>query len=338
MTTTFEKSFDIEAPIEEVFEQWAQFANYPRFMPHVREVQSMEGNRWIWETADQQWQMEMTTQTPLTSISWRITAPDHTSDATMHFEPIDDGHGTKLIYTTHYPNGFGAQHTAASVVEDMQNALMRFAKQAVDQTTEEVAEQSAEQTQATEDAQPMKEAFAPLNLVSSAASRAAQELEDDIPFIVESTKTLQRTLAEATQAWTSSFAKAFESFNALLWSPVESLGQELDPSVRTWSPNFEMTEENGMLLVRAELPGYEAEDLHVEIVDGDLLISGERQLSQPAGEADSDENIHMSERFEQRLTLTQAVEARGVDAQVTPEGQLRIALPLKQEEAAYAGA
>jgi HSP20 family molecular chaperone IbpA/uncharacterized protein YndB with AHSA1/START domain len=332
MTTTFEKSFDIDAPIEEVFEQWAQFANYPRFMPHVREVQSMEGNRWIWETGDQQWQVEMTAQTPQKSISWRITAPDYTSDATMRFEPLEDGQGTKLVYTTHYPNGFGAQHTAASVVEDMQNALMRFAKQAVGQATEEIAEQTAEQ------AQVMEKVFSPLNLVSGAASRAAQELEDDIPFIVESTKTLQRTLAEATQAWTSSFAKAFESFNALIWSPVESLAHELDPSVQTWSPRFEMTEGDGMLLVRSELPGYEATDLHVEIVDGELLISGERQVSQSAGEAGSEEDIHVLERFQQRLTLTQAVEASQVEAQVTPAGQLRIALPLKQEEAAYAGA
>lgn len=299
MTTTFEKSFDIQAPIKDVFAQWTHFANYPQFMPHVREVRSTEGNRWIWETGDQQWQVEMTAQTPQTSISWRITAPDHTCDATVRFEPLDDGEGTKLVYTAHYPNGFGAHHTAFDVATDMQDTLVRFANQAISDT--------------------------------------AQALEDDIPQIVESAKTLQRTLAEATQAWTSSFAKAFESFNALIWSPVESLGLELDPSVRTWSPHFEMTEDNGMLLVRSELPGYDAKNLHVEIVDGELLISGERQLPQPTDEAESDEAFtHVSERFLQRLTLTRPVEAKQVDAQVTSTGQLRISLPLKQEEAADA--
>ncbi|MGC4060813.1 MAG: SRPBCC family protein [Aquabacterium sp.] len=336
-------TFDIHAPIQEVFAQWTRFTDYPQFMPHVRQVRPIEGARWMWETTDQPWQVEITQQTPQTSIAWRIAAHDHSCDARISLEPIDNEAGTRVVYTAHYPNGFGPHHTAGSVANSMQTTLEQFARLFED-TTQPHAEQDtadtllstmqAQQTQAVDDV------LAPWSQASAAAADAVREFdEDEIPRVFESATTLQRTLAEATQAWTSSMTKAFASFNALLWSPVESLSQELGPSVRTWSPRFETTQEDGMLLVRSELPGYDAQDLHVEIVDGELLVSGQRHTAPaPADDASTDAAVNVSERFQQRMTLTQPVDARHVQAQVTPSGQLRIALPLKRDALAGASA
>jgi uncharacterized membrane protein len=49
-----QKSIDIKAPIERVFEIWANGANFPRFMTHVREVRPLDGGgrrarRWHWK-------------------------------------------------------------------------------------------------------------------------------------------------------------------------------------------------------------------------------------------------------------------------------------------------
>jgi HSP20 family molecular chaperone IbpA/uncharacterized protein YndB with AHSA1/START domain len=342
MTTTFEKSFDIPAPIENVFDQWTDFTSYAQFMPRVQLVRAGEGDQWIWETEGQQWQVEITQQTPQASISWRISAPDHTCDATLQFEPLDDGERTRLIYTAHYPNGFGPYHTADSVADDMQTTLAQFTRLLKDNTPPRALQDTSDAWLSsihTQQTQAVDNVLAPLNQAGSAASDAMQELDDEIPHIIESAKTLQHTLDEATLSWTASVAKAFESFNALLWSPVESLSQELGPSVRTLSPRFETSQEDGMLLVRSDLPGYEAQDLHVEIVDGDLLISGQRETSEaPGDDASADAAVHLTERFLQRMTLTQPVDAKRVEAQVTPTGQLRIVLPLKRDELADASA
>jgi HSP20 family protein len=43
-----------------------------------------------------------------------------------------------------------------------------------------------------------------------------------------------------------------------------------------WSPQIEVAEANGELTVRADLPGLKKEDIHVEVMDDSLVISGER--------------------------------------------------------------
>jgi HSP20 family protein len=46
---------------------------------------------------------------------------------------------------------------------------------------------------------------------------------------------------------------------------------------QTWSPQIEVIERDGKLLVRADLPGMKKDDVHVEAVDNTLIIQGERR-------------------------------------------------------------
>ena len=43
-----------------------------------------------------------------------------------------------------------------------------------------------------------------------------------------------------------------------------------------WSPEIELSEKNGQFTVHADLPGLKKEDIHVEIMDDSLVLSGER--------------------------------------------------------------
>jgi HSP20 family protein len=62
------------------------------------------------------------------------------------------------------------------------------------------------------------------------------------------------------------------------WGPhrVPSLWRETGFGAR-WTPNIEMFERKGELVVRADLPGLTKEDVKVEITDNELVIEGERK-------------------------------------------------------------
>lgn len=60
-------------------------------------------------------------------------------------------------------------------------------------------------------------------------------------------------------------------FRRDLWPRVAEFGRGV------WSPEVEIFERNGNLVVRADLPGLSREDVRVEIVEEALTISGERR-------------------------------------------------------------
>jgi HSP20 family protein len=48
------------------------------------------------------------------------------------------------------------------------------------------------------------------------------------------------------------------------------------PGEITWVPTVEVLERDGQFVVRAEVPGLTKDQINVEVVDGQLVISGER--------------------------------------------------------------
>lgn len=313
MAINFEKSLEVDAPIQEVFAHWRDLGAYARFMPHVRSVRSAGEQQWIWETEDQDWQVALTQELPQEAISWRLSTPHYTSDATVRFATVDEGR-TKLVYTAHYPNGLGPNHSAASVTADMALSLEQFAglfagTHSAPQQDPEVHAAAQEEEEAEED---------------EAKDEGEDDKDEQLSQVVNAGQTLQSTLTDATQAWTSSLADAFKSFNALLWSPVQEMASTVKQPIRTWSPRFEVKREGGMLFVSSELPGYTPDDLRIEILNGQLFVSGERASSEEREDA-------TQERFQECLPLNQPVDSRQVDAQLTSAGQLRIALPLKAQ-------
>jgi HSP20 family protein len=88
----------------------------------------------------------------------------------------------------------------------------------------------------------------------------------------------------------------------------------LDLSKGIWSPQVEMFERDGQLVVRADLPGLTKNDVNVEINDNGLTIEGERQ-----GETvEKREGFYRSERkygkFYRRLTLPEGIKIEDANA------------------------
>lgn len=132
------------------------------------------------------------------------------------------------------------------------------------------------------------------------------------------------------------------------WKPFKteltSLRQEMDriwdsffgemrflPRLRQeWTPSVDISEDKNNILVKAELPGMEAEDVEVNLTDTILTIKGEKK-DEKEGE---DENRHVIERFHgsfrRSFQLPAKVQSDKIDATFS-KGLLTIILPKTEE-------
>jgi HSP20 family protein len=81
-----------------------------------------------------------------------------------------------------------------------------------------------------------------------------------------------------------------------------------------WTPQIEMFEQDGELIVRADLPGLTRDDVNVEIDNDGITIEGERRSEQE----ENREGVYRSERsygkFYRRLPLPDGVNADNANA------------------------
>ncbi len=103
-----------------------------------------------------------------------------------------------------------------------------------------------------------------------------------------------------------------------------------DPFFSGVYPAINLTEEGNSLYVRAELPGVNPESLDISVVDGKLMIRGDRKIE----EEDPKTSYHRREReagfFRRTIGLPIKVDSGKVSANLK-NGVLTITLPKSQE-------
>jgi len=124
------------------------------------------------------------------------------------------------------------------------------------------------------------------------------------------------------------------------WQELENMNRQLshlldDSPLSTageagqWAPRVDIRETDDALLVQAELPGIEKKDVHLELKDGVLTLSGERRYEKDVKE----ENVHRVERaygsFSRSFSLPTNVETDKVAANMK-NGVLEIRLPKRE--------
>jgi HSP20 family protein len=96
-----------------------------------------------------------------------------------------------------------------------------------------------------------------------------------------------------------------------------------------WSPDIEMYEDQGKLVVEAELPGMRKEDVQVQIEDDAIIVSGERRHESK----DRQQGRYVSERsygsFHRMIRLPDGANAETANATFR-DGILRIEMPFKE--------
>ena len=86
------KDIVVDVPVDVAYDQWTQFESFPQFMEGVKEVIQLDEKTLRWEAEiagkDEEWEAEITEQTPNTIIAWRSTTGTPNAGA-VRFEPVD---------------------------------------------------------------------------------------------------------------------------------------------------------------------------------------------------------------------------------------------------------
>lgn len=81
-----------------------------------------------------------------------------------------------------------------------------------------------------------------------------------------------------------------------------------------WSPTIDMYEEDGALVVRADLPGVESKDVKVSLTDDILTVQGERKREKEIKEEDYYSHEAWYGQFMRRIAVPSGTKPEGIKA------------------------
>lgn len=115
----------------------------------------------------------------------------------------------------------------------------------------------------------------------------------------------------------SVFNDLFEDNFARAWA---------QPSASKWHPAVDVLDSKDAYLIRAELPGMKKEDIHVEVKDGTLILSGERKSEKPAEGVEYRHVERVAAKFWRSFSLPETVKQDGIEASYR-DGILEVRVP-----------
>src|SRR6185295_19544889 len=107
-------------------------------------------------------------------------------------------------------------------------------------------------------------------------------------------------------------------------------GSEEDYALASWAPAVDIYEQEGNIVLKAELPGVDPKDVDVRVENNVLTLRGERKLDSEVKR----ESYHRVERaygsFSRSFTLPNVVDTEKIKADYR-DGVLRVNLPKREE-------
>ena len=98
----------------------------------------------------------------------------------------------------------------------------------------------------------------------------------------------------------------------------------------SWAPAVDIYQQDGNIVLKAELPGLEPKDVDIRVEDNVLTLRGERKLDNEVKK----ENYHRIERtygsFTRSFTLPNVVDTANIKAEYR-DGVLHMTLPKREE-------
>jgi uncharacterized membrane protein len=113
-----QKTFFVDAPVEQVYDFWTDYENFPRFMSNVREVQDLGGGRSHWVVSGPggvpiEWDSVLTEEIPGETIAWRSRPGSMLENAgAVRFSPQGEGTRVDLRLCYNPPAGGAGQAVA----------------------------------------------------------------------------------------------------------------------------------------------------------------------------------------------------------------------------------
>ncbi len=102
--------------------------------------------------------------------------------------------------------------------------------------------------------------------------------------------------------------------------------------ISSFAPTVNTREDDKAYHIEVDLPGVKKDDIHVDVSEGVLTISGERKFKEEVKEKDYYKIESSFGKFERSFRLPDDVDEEHIDAQ-TKDGVLEVTLPkVKKEE------
>jgi len=132
-----EKTITVQAPVDQVWELWSNFENFPRFMTHLREVRKFDEAHSHWVAAGPagipvEWDAVITDWVPKQFIGWS-SVEGSTVDTTgqVRFRPVSEAETQIDVQLAYSPPAGAAGHVIAALFgtdpkSAMNDDLVRF--------------------------------------------------------------------------------------------------------------------------------------------------------------------------------------------------------------------
>jgi carbon monoxide dehydrogenase subunit G len=109
MTSKVEKSIEVEAPLQRVYNQWTQFEQFPQFMGGVEEVKQLSDTslHWVAKIAGvkREWDAAIVEQVPDRKVAWAATT-GATNAGSVYFESLGTNRTGVRLVLEYDPEGF----------------------------------------------------------------------------------------------------------------------------------------------------------------------------------------------------------------------------------------
>jgi uncharacterized membrane protein len=127
-----ETTIEVDKPVDQVYAQWTQFENFPKFMENVEQVRQLDDKHLEWKAkvagTQRQWKAEIVEQRPNQVIAWRSTTGDK-NDGKVEFQPVN-GHTEVKLALDYDPPGGAVGEVGDKVTQatpgTVENDLKRF--------------------------------------------------------------------------------------------------------------------------------------------------------------------------------------------------------------------
>ena len=123
----------------------------------------------------------------------------------------------------------------------------------------------------------------------------------------------------------------FRNLHSVLNDWFDNDGDRSQAQAGAWYPAVDVLEEKDAYLIHAELPGMKREDIHVELNDGNLVLSGERKAEKLADGVKYRHAERVAAKFWRSFSLPEMIKQDSIEA-AYKDGVLEVKIP-KAEEA-----
>lgn len=100
-----------------------------------------------------------------------------------------------------------------------------------------------------------------------------------------------------------------------------------------WNPRCDVIERDGALIVHAELPGVDREDIEVTVSGDELIVRGEKREEKKEEKKGRTYSERFFGSFERRLSIPEGVDTSTIEATLK-DGVLEVRVPLPQAQKA----